>query len=121
MKNLVTQYCLIFVFAEPISVYFYPQKRTVDVGAFASFNCSVEGYPIDRVRWYKDALPLDKDKRVTVYENGTMVVAGMRRDDKGMYQCVASNAWGTQEATMQLSLGGKLLVKRVIHSDVAIY
>ncbi|XP_072165764.1 cell adhesion molecule DSCAM-like [Diadema setosum] len=90
---------------DPISVYFYPQKRSVDVGAFATFNCSVSGYPVEKVTWYKNALPLDGDDRVTVYQNGTMVVAGMRRDDRGMYQCVASNRWETQEATMQLSLG----------------
>lgn len=88
-------------------MYFYPQKRSVDVGAFATFNCSVSGYPIEQVTWYKNAQPLDGDDRVTVYENGTMVVGGMRRDDRGMYQCVASNSWQTQEATMQLSLGGK--------------
>ncbi|XP_041470660.1 Down syndrome cell adhesion molecule homolog isoform X2 [Lytechinus variegatus] len=90
---------------DSIAVYFYPQKRSVDVGAFATFNCSVSGYPIEQVTWYKNAQPLDGDDRVTVYENGTMVVAGMRRDDRGMYQCVATNSWQTQEATMQLSLG----------------
>ena len=94
---------------EPLSVFFYPQKRSVDLGATASFNCSIGGYPIDDVRWYKDGTPLyDSEDRVTVHENGTVIiVAGMRREDRGMYQCVAGNAWDTQEATMQLSLGGK--------------
>lgn len=92
--------------SEQIVVSFYPQKRTVDIGAFATFNCSVTGHPIEEVKWYKNAQPLDEDERVTVYANGTMVVAGMHRNDRGMYQCVASNPWETEEATMQLSLGG---------------
>ncbi|XP_071806322.1 cell adhesion molecule DSCAM-like isoform X2 [Asterias amurensis] len=90
---------------EPLAVYFYPQRRSVDVGAFANFNCTVSGYPIERVTWYKNAQPLDGDDRVTIFDNGTLEVAGMTREDRGMYQCVASNSWETKEATMQLSMG----------------
>ena len=88
-------------------MYFYPQRRSVDVGAFANFNCTVSGYPIERVTWYKNARPLDGDDRVTIFDNGTLEVSDMTRGDRGMYQCVASNSWETKEATMQLSMGGK--------------
>ncbi|XP_038065482.1 Down syndrome cell adhesion molecule homolog isoform X2 [Patiria miniata] len=90
---------------EPLAVYFYPQRRSVDVGAFANFNCTVSGYPIERVTWYKNARPLDGDDRVTIFDNGTLEVSDMTREDRGMYQCVASNSWETKEATMQLSMG----------------
>ncbi|XP_033114431.1 Down syndrome cell adhesion molecule homolog [Anneissia japonica] len=90
---------------EPISVYFYPHHRTVDIGDFAYFNCSVTGHPIDTVIWYKDATLLEGLPGVIIFDNGTMMVDEMRRGDQGMYQCVAGNKWEFQEATMQLSLG----------------
>lgn len=41
------------------------------------------------------------------YDNGTLRVSAVRKEDGGFYTCTAGNSWGTQSYTVLLSVIGK--------------
>ncbi|XP_069185985.1 cell adhesion molecule Dscam1 isoform X2 [Procambarus clarkii] len=89
----------------PLTAHISPQVQTVDVGGVATFNCSPEGFPQDTVTWIKDGEPLETGGRVRLVGQRTVVVDDVRREDRGMYQCLVSNTEGSAQGSAQLKLG----------------
>ncbi|XP_068223029.1 cell adhesion molecule Dscam1-like isoform X2 [Palaemon carinicauda] len=89
----------------PLTAHISPQVQTVDVGGVATFNCSPEGFPQDTITWLKDGEPLEVSDRVRVVRERSVVIEDVRRDDRGMYQCLVSNLEGTAQGSAQLKLG----------------
>nr|XP_053651853.1 cell adhesion molecule Dscam2-like [Cherax quadricarinatus] len=91
----------------PLTAHISPQVQTVDVGGEATFNCSPEGFPQDTITWIKDGEPLQVGGRVRLVGQRTVVVDDVRREDRGMYQCLVSNLEGSAQGSAQLKLGGQ--------------
>ncbi|KAK8728929.1 hypothetical protein OTU49_008876, partial [Cherax quadricarinatus] len=89
----------------PLTAHISPQVQTVDVGGEATFNCSPEGFPQDTITWIKDGEPLQVGGRVRLVGQRTVVVDDVRREDRGMYQCLVSNLEGSAQGSAQLKLG----------------
>ena len=90
-----------------LSAYIEPPKQTIDVGQPAMFNCSVYGYPIDTIAWYKDGLPLATSSRVTMVTDHVLKIVSVEREDWGMYQCMVNNELENAQGAAQLLIGGK--------------
>lgn len=45
--------------------------------------------------------------RFTLLASNSLKIDGVERDDKGIYQCLVSNAKGSVQAAGELKLGGK--------------
>ncbi|CAN8026902.1 unnamed protein product, partial [Ixodes persulcatus] len=77
-------------------------NRTVVAGRKLLLHCPYSGYPISKVIWRKGNLP--SSKRVMPYQNGTLALETVsRNDDEGRYSCIVRNDQDA-EATNQLNL-----------------
>lgn len=70
-------------------------------GDTARFDTRVIGYPEPEVEWFRGTTKLKNDERIEVSENEddnlfSLVVSDVKREDAGMYKCVASNEAGKQ-------------------------
>lgn len=90
----------------PLTAALIPGNQVVDSGKTATFNCSVHGFPVASVVWYKDGstLKLD-DQHVVLKTNTVLEVNNVNRQDQGMYQCFAMDGETETQATAQLLLG----------------
>ncbi|XP_069681715.1 cell adhesion molecule Dscam1-like isoform X3 [Periplaneta americana] len=91
----------------PLTAHIRPQQQVVDAGSPATFNCSVQGGAGGtHISWLKDARPLLDSPRVSVLQQGDMLlVRGVRKADRGMYQCVARSGDESAQGSAELTLG----------------
>ncbi|XP_053408969.1 cell adhesion molecule DSCAM-like isoform X3 [Mercenaria mercenaria] len=89
----------------PLTVAISPGNQVVDSGKPATFNCSILGFPVTNVLWFKDGHPLLPDD-LHVFKSATLLeITVVRRQDQGMYQCFALDGDVETQATAQLLLG----------------
>ncbi|KAL1479800.1 hypothetical protein MTO96_051573 [Rhipicephalus appendiculatus] len=80
----------------PPAVHDMP-NRTVVAGRRAVLHCPYYGHPISRVTWHKDAKSLPSSKRVMAYQNGSLVLEAVsRNDDQGRYSCSVRDEQGSE-------------------------
>lgn len=79
----------------------------MDSGKPATLNCSILGFPITSLVWYKDGRPLLPDNNHVFKSDTLLEITSVRRQDQGMYQCFALDGDVETQATAQLLLGGK--------------
>lgn len=80
---------------------FKDKLKTVEVmeGDTVQFDTRVVGYPAPEVEWFKGATKLKSDERTEIKENQddnlySLVINDAKRDDAGIYKCVAANEGG---------------------------
>ncbi|XP_063241575.1 cell adhesion molecule Dscam2-like [Bacillus rossius redtenbacheri] len=89
----------------PLSAQVRPQLQVADVGSSASFSClaSVAGL---QLAWLRNGRPLAEDERVSVLRGAqTLVIHSVRKEDKGVYQCVVQGDDDSAQASGELGLG----------------
>ncbi|GAB6024302.1 hypothetical protein CHUAL_008994 [Chamberlinius hualienensis] len=89
----------------PLLVHLEPERQKVDEGKSATFACTISGHPISFVRWLKDGRHLTLDERVKLLSREILQIEGVKRGDRGMYQCVVNNQRQSVQAAAQLKLG----------------
>jgi hypothetical protein len=69
----------------------------------------VTGSPDPEVTWYRDGVPLSEtpNLRFGVMENKSLHISFMRREDSGMFQCIAGNEAGDVTASTWLRVKSK--------------
>ncbi|XP_063232167.1 cell adhesion molecule Dscam2-like [Bacillus rossius redtenbacheri] len=89
----------------PLSARVRPHQQVVDVGAAASFRCHVSGGGA-RVSWLRNGRPVAQGERTSLLQGAQMlVIHSVRKEDRGMYQCVARAEEESAQASAQLALG----------------
>jgi len=85
-----------------------PPSIDVPLSAEAAIPCRPpRGKPDPRVRWMKDGDPVPKSTRMSVEESGILRIEDTRREDTGVYVCVAYNVAGERESIpCQLTVKG---------------
>ena len=80
---------------------FKDKIKTVEVmeGDTAQFDTRVVGYPVPEVEWFRGTTKLKSDERIEIKINQednlhSLVISNSKRDDAGIYKCVASNEGG---------------------------
>lgn len=68
-------------------------------GETSRFDARVTGYPVPEVEWFRATTKLKNDDRIEVTQNKdddvySLVISDAKREDAGMYKCVASNEGG---------------------------
>ncbi|KAF6091101.1 matrix remodeling associated 5 [Phyllostomus discolor] len=86
-----------------------PQRTNVHYGGTLRLDCSASGDPWPRILW---RLPSKRmidslfsfDTRVTVFDNGTLVVRSVTDKDAGDYLCVARNKVGDDFVVLKVNV-----------------
>ncbi|XP_038853583.1 hemicentin-1-like [Salvelinus namaycush] len=88
---------------EPPPVLKAPVNVSSTVGAVAVLACQVEGSMRHNLTWQRAGLTiLTRSGRVRVLPNSFLEISGLRPQDAGQYQCVATNAHGDSRVTVWL-------------------
>ena len=73
-----------------------PKNTSVELNDSVMFNCSLTGYPQPKVLWYKKAgkhwEAISKSERVMTYENGSLLLRNVAKEDELPYKCIGGNA-----------------------------
>ncbi|XP_066592704.1 peroxidasin isoform X2 [Prorops nasuta] len=73
-----------------------PEDVEVGIGSTVNFTCKVMGDPIPEIKWMKNSSEVSIDgDRMFVREDGTLVIADVREQDTGEYECVATSNMGS--------------------------
>uniref|UniRef100_A0A914I476 Uncharacterized protein n=1 Tax=Globodera rostochiensis TaxID=31243 RepID=A0A914I476_GLORO len=65
------------------------------------FECVAEGVPTPRITWNKNGEVIIPSEYFVIASN-KLRIFGLVRDDQGVYQCIADNEVGTEQAAAQL-------------------
>ncbi|KAG5667730.1 hypothetical protein PVAND_015701 [Polypedilum vanderplanki] len=84
----------------PLSAEIEPKVQTIDFGRPAVFTCRFSGNPVKTMRWMKDGKFIDHTEAV-------LTIPSIKKEDKGMYQCIIKNDQESAQATAELKLGGR--------------
>lgn len=82
----------------------------IDVGRAATFTCSITGYPINSVTWFKDGLPLVIGDNRKLEAPRILRINSVGKEDKGMYQCFVHNSEDEAQGNAELKLGGRFIM-----------
>ncbi|XP_015510203.1 contactin [Neodiprion lecontei] len=66
-------------------------------GGNVTIVCNPEAAPRPKFVWKKDGNVIGSGGRRRMLENGNLIISPVSRDDEGMYTCIASNEYGTDE------------------------
>ncbi|VDK66507.1 unnamed protein product [Onchocerca ochengi] len=67
---------------------------TVVRGSSAEISCPVIAFPLPRFSWTKDGKEFTtKDSRVNIKNDGRILINQVNDDDKGVYECTATNEY----------------------------
>ncbi|XP_073701959.1 matrix-remodeling-associated protein 5 [Garra rufa] len=84
----------------------------VRYGSQLSLNCSATGSPSPRIIWRTPSKKLvdayySFDRRMKVFNNGTLTIASVTEKDKGDYLCVARNKMGDDYVLLKVNVMAK--------------
>lgn len=98
--DLIENIKYMFCFSDPIKVDIYPINRVYQLGFTAKLQCratgkiqtsSIEkshrihlGYPLPRITWMRNNLPLANTSRIRLQSDGSLVIHPYKREDAGM-------------------------------------
>uniref|UniRef100_A0A673N958 Roundabout, axon guidance receptor, homolog 3 (Drosophila) n=1 Tax=Sinocyclocheilus rhinocerous TaxID=307959 RepID=A0A673N958_9TELE len=86
-----------------------PANQTLTLGSSALLQCHVMGSPIPSVRWEKDGQSvLSDDIHISLMENGTLHISGLKETDSGTYTCVASSSTGETSWSGTVTVKGSI-------------
>jgi hypothetical protein len=84
------------------------KKRPLESEIYAIYNgnttilCDPEAAPRPKFQWKKDGNVIGSGGHRRIYPSGTLVISPTSRDDEGVYTCVATNPYGTDESKSRL-------------------
>lgn len=71
-------------------------------GGNTTIVCNPEAAPRPKFQWKKDGNVIGAGGHRKIKPDGTLVITPTSRDDEGIYTCVATNAYGTDESRARL-------------------
>ncbi|XP_076457798.1 roundabout homolog 2-like isoform X2 [Babylonia areolata] len=76
-----------------------PQPVTVAAGETATFHCKPpRGEPEPKVLWRRNGSPVANEGRITITDDGDLILAAVEPGDSGDYTCLALNKGGERES-----------------------
>ncbi|XP_063774816.1 inactive tyrosine-protein kinase 7 [Pseudophryne corroboree] len=75
-----------------------PQDTGMDEGKSGFLHCHSKSSLEPSVTWYRNGIPISKDSRFQVFQNGTLKIVTVEVYDGTVYMCVSSTPAGSIEA-----------------------
>ncbi|XP_023557027.1 neurofascin isoform X10 [Octodon degus] len=83
-------------------------------------DCPFFGSPIPTLRWFKNGQGSNLDGgNYHVYENGSLEIKMIRKEDQGIYTCVATNILGKAENQVRLEVKDPTRIFRMPEDQIA--
>ncbi|XP_044846833.1 immunoglobulin superfamily DCC subclass member 3-like [Mauremys mutica] len=83
----------------------WPQSVSKPLGSSASFTCVAQGVPEPQLLWLKNGKILTPGENIKLtHNNSTLLLQGLAVADDAIYQCIAENSAGTNQASARLAI-----------------
>ncbi|XP_015235332.1 PREDICTED: immunoglobulin superfamily DCC subclass member 3 isoform X1 [Cyprinodon variegatus] len=83
----------------------WPQSVSRPAGGSAVFTCVAQGVPDPHLIWLKNGKVLTPGQNVKLTNNNsTLALTRISSDDEAIYQCIAENSAGTNQASARLAV-----------------
>ncbi|XP_075796971.1 vascular endothelial growth factor receptor kdr-like isoform X2 [Pelodiscus sinensis] len=79
--------------------------REVNISGKIILECKVNGTPLPHIVWRKNGYPILPASGISM-ENNTLVIERVKKDDEGLYECVASNEMGHDSTSAFIKIQG---------------
>ncbi|XP_011689368.1 PREDICTED: papilin isoform X5 [Wasmannia auropunctata] len=93
-------------FKVPVKVNVSAEQLQFPEGSDISIACTVDGYPIPRVLWYKDDELIRTNNRIKISELNRLVISDASREDSGRYRCEAANEFSSDSNSVDIRVAG---------------
>ncbi|KAG9468727.1 inactive tyrosine-protein kinase 7 [Eleutherodactylus coqui] len=99
-----------------------PEDQIINEGEDTMFHCRFSAIPPPTLEWYFKDTVLTNKSRITVFQNGSLLITSVRQRNYGTYRCVGTGLRGKQvvlQATLSLAEIGEMrpLSPRVLIAD----
>ena len=81
-----------------------PKNLTALDGKDATIPCKAEGAPAPNITWYLNDGQISFSGRIQILEDGGLLIAKVRKTDRGLYSCVRANEAGSVRGEAYLSV-----------------
>lgn len=68
--------------------------------------CYASGVPRPYILWYKNGVPVEESPGITLGEDGALTIERVKKDDEGLYECIASNVEGVAKTSAVVTVLG---------------
>lgn len=86
-----------------------PVNKKLELDSVGRIHCKAQGTPPPIIRWEKDGVSSENFPGHISDVNGTLHFNRVTANDKGKYNCIASNSQGTINASITIDVVGKIL------------
>ncbi|CAJ1058791.1 vascular endothelial growth factor receptor kdr-like isoform X1 [Xyrichtys novacula] len=79
-----------------------------DVNSSSTLNlaCFALGVPRPYILWFKNGVPVEEGPGITLGVDGMLTIERVKKDDEGLYECVASNVEGMAKTSAVVTVLG---------------
>ncbi|KAM6999689.1 vascular endothelial growth factor receptor kdr-like [Tautogolabrus adspersus] len=81
-------------------------NQDVNSSSTLMLACFALGVPRPYILWYKNGVPVEEGPGITLGEDGVLTIERVKKDDEGLYECVASNVEGMAKTSAVVTVLG---------------
>ncbi|CAM5108796.1 unnamed protein product [Eretmochelys imbricata] len=110
-KKTKTQHCLVkhLTVQEPVAPTLVEslENQTANLGETIEVSCPANGIPPPHITWFKSNETLVEDSGIVLKDgNRTLTIRRVRKEDGGLYTCLACNVLGCKKAVTFFAVEG---------------
>ncbi|XP_051810886.1 vascular endothelial growth factor receptor kdr-like isoform X2 [Acanthochromis polyacanthus] len=81
-------------------------NQNVNSSSTLVLACSASGVPQPNITWYKNGVRVEESPGITLGGDGALTIERVKKDDEGLYECVASNVEGVAKSSSVVTVVG---------------
>lgn len=81
-------------------------NQDVNSSSTLILTCLALGVPHPDITWYKNGVPVEEAPGITLGKNGNLTIDRVKKDDEGLYECIASNDEGFAKTSAVVTVLG---------------
>uniref|UniRef100_H3DHE5 receptor protein-tyrosine kinase n=1 Tax=Tetraodon nigroviridis TaxID=99883 RepID=H3DHE5_TETNG len=81
-------------------------NQDVNCSSTLKLECYARGVPRPEITWYKNGVLLKQSPGITLSEDGVLIIDRVKKDDEGLYSCVAKNVEGSANTSASITVHG---------------
>ncbi|XP_068181455.1 vascular endothelial growth factor receptor kdr-like isoform X2 [Antennarius striatus] len=81
-------------------------NQNVNSSSSLMLACFALGVPRPDITWYKNGFPVKEGPGITLGEDGILTIERVKKDDEGLYKCVARNTEGVAQTSAVVTVLG---------------
>ncbi|XP_054647687.1 vascular endothelial growth factor receptor kdr-like [Dunckerocampus dactyliophorus] len=82
-------------------------NQDVNSSTTLMLTCLAHGVPQPNVTWYKNSVILEEGPGINLQKDGALIIERVKKDDEGLYECVASNSEGVVKSAAFVTVLGE--------------